>query len=362
MEKKHRILVINPGSTSTKVAVYDDSEPIATIKMAHSGEELAQFPNVLAQLGFRREAILAELAKAGIDISSLDIVMGRGGLLKPIPSGVYRVDEAMISDLVHSPREHASNLGGLLAREIADRAGVEAYIADPVVVDELDDVVRITGVPQIERISIFQPLNQKAVARRYAESIDKKYEELNLIVAHMGGGISIGAHRQGRVVDVNNALGGEGPFTPERAGSLPGEALAELCFSGKYTLRQVKRMLVGEGGLLALLGTNSVQEVVERIEAGDERAREVLSAMSYQTGRWIGGAAAVLRGAVDAIILTGGIAYNTPVTDYITEMVSFIAPVVVIPGEDELEALASCALRLLTDRTAAQNYANSVLR
>jgi butyrate kinase len=267
----------------------------------------------------------------------------------------------MIGDLVHSPREHASNLGGLLAREIADRAGVGAYIADPVVVDELDDVVRITGIPEIRRVSIFHPLNQKAVARRYAASIGKRYEDLNLIVAHMGGGISIGAHLRGRVVDVNNALGGEGPFTPERAGSLPGEALAELCFSGKYTLPEVKRMLIGEGGLLALLGTNSVQEVVERARAGDERAREVLTAMSYQTGRWIGGAAAVLHGAVDAIILTGGIAFNTPVTDYITGMVSFIAPVVVIPGEDELEALAACALRLLTGETTARNYTDSIL-
>jgi butyrate kinase len=342
--------------------VYDGTEAIATIKMAHSGEELTRFPNVLAQLGFRREAIFAELAKAGIEIPSLDIVMGRGGLLKPIPSGVYEVDEAMIHDLKQSSREHASNLGGLLAREIADRAGVGAYIADPVVVDELDDVVRITGLPQIRRVSIFHPLNQKAVARRWADSIGKRYEDLNLIVAHMGGGISIGTHRQGRVVDVNNALGGEGPFSPERAGSLPGEALAELCFSGQYTLPQVKRMLVGEGGMLALLGTNSIQEVVERIEAGDERARGVLDAMSYQIGRWIGGAAAVLHGAVDAIILTGGIAYNTPVTDYITEMVSFIAPVVVIPGEDELEALASCALRLLTHRTIARDYAASVLK
>jgi butyrate kinase len=343
------------------VAVYDDTEAIATIKMAHSGDQLAQFPNVLAQLDFRRDAILGELTRAGIDPSSLDIVMGRGGLLRPIPSGVYEVDDAMIHDLRYASREHASNLGGLLAREIADLAGVGAYIADPVVVDELDDIVRITGLPQIERVSIFHPLNQKAVARRWAESIGKKYEELNLIVAHLGGGISIGAHRRGRVVDVNNALGGEGPFTPERAGSLPGEALAELCFSGEYTLPQVKRMLVGKGGLMALAGTNSVQEIVERIETGDERAREVLDAMSYQTGRWIGGAAAVLHGAVDAVILTGGIAHNAPVTDYITRMVSFIAPVVVIPGEDELEALVSCALRLLTGQTTAQNYADSII-
>jgi butyrate kinase len=356
MERKFRILVINPGSTSTKVAVYDGADAIATIKMAHSGEELAQFPNVLAQLDFRREAILSALEKAGIDITSLDIVMGRGGLLKPIPSGIYVVDEAMIHDLRCATREHASNLGGLLAREIADRAGVGAYIADPVVVDELDDVVRITGLPLFRRLSIFHPLNQKAVARRYAGSIGRRYEELNLIVAHLGGGISIGAHRKGRVVDVNNALGGEGPFSPERTGSLPAEALAELCFSGEYTLPEVKRMLVGEGGLLALLGTNSVQEVVKRIEAGDQRARQVLDAMSYQIGRWIGGAAAVLRGEVDAIILTGGIAYNAPVTDYITEMVSFIAPVVVIAGEDELKALASCALRLLTGEATAQKY------
>jgi butyrate kinase len=356
MEKKFRILVINPGSTSTKVAVYDGTEPQVTIKMAHTVEELAQFPGVLAQLDFRREVILAELAKAGIDLHSFDIVMGRGGLLKPIPSGIYEVGEAMIRDLRHATREHASNLGGLLARQIADLAGVGAYIADPVVVDELDDVVRVTGLPQIRRLSIFHPLNQKAVARRYAASIGRPYEELNLIVAHMGGGITIGTHRAGRVVDVNNGLGGEGPLSPERAGSLPAEALAELCFSGEYTLPEVKRMLVGRGGMMALLGTNSVQQVIERIEAGDQQARQVLDAMSYQTGRWIGGAAAVLHGKVDAIILTGGVAYNAPVTDYIKGMVSFIAPVVVIPGEDELEALASCALRLLKGEASAQKY------
>jgi butyrate kinase len=362
MEKKFRILVINPGSTSTKVAVYDGSEVITTIKMAHSKEELAPFPNVFAQLDYRREIIFTELAKAGIDIDSLDIVMGRGGLLQPIPSGIYEVDEAMIHDLRHATREHASNLGGLLAREIANRAGVGAYIADPVVVDELDDVARFTGLPQIKRLSIFHPLNQKAVARRYAASIGKRYEELNLIVAHMGGGITIGAHRQGRVVDVNNGLGGEGPLSPERAGSLPADALVDLCFSGDYTLPQIKRMLVGEGGLTALVGTTNVQELVERTEAGDEKAREALDAMSYQTGRWIGGAAAVLHGAVDAIILTGGVAYNKPVTDYIAEMVSFITPVVVIPGEDELEALASNALRLLTGKAIARDYKASILK
>lgn len=361
MEKIFKILAVNPGSTSTKVAVYENSTPVGEYTIRHSNEELAPYHSVMEQLDFRREVILRTLAEAGVDIAALDIVIGRGGLLKPIPSGVYEVTDAVVADLAGSPKEHASNLGGLLAREIADRAGVKAYIADPVVVDELEDVARVTGLPGMRKVSIFHPLNQKAIARRYAAGEGRRYEDMNLIVAHMGGGISIGAHRRGRVVDVNNALDGEGPFSPERAMSLPMAAFAEMCFSGEYTLAEVKKLIAGKGGLVALLGTNNVSESVKRAESGDDYARLVLDAMSYQTAKSIGAAAAVLCGGVDAIILTGGVAYNPMITDYIARMTRFIAPVVVIPGEDELEALASNALRLLTGEARALDYSSEKL-
>lgn len=358
MNRGYRILVINPGSTSTKAAVYENTERKALFTMHHTEDELEAFPDTMSQLGFRRGAILAELEKAGVDILSFDIVMGRGGLLKPIPSGIYEVDEDVVHDLRFAEKDHASNLGGLLAREIADRAGVKAYIADPVVVDELDDVARITGIPWVRKSSIFHPLNQKAVARRYAKTAGRSYEDMNLIVAHIGGGISIGAHRKGRVVDVNNALEGDGPFSPERMGSLPMAALAEMCFSGEYSHARIKKLIAGKGGMVALLGTNSVRDAVERAQNGDRLAGEVIGAMSYQIGKSIGAAAAVLHGEVDAVILTGGVAYSPMVTDYIKGMVSFIAPVVVIPGEDELEALASNALRLLSGEARARVYAD----
>lgn len=361
MEKVYRILVINPGSTSTKVGLFENMQPVAEFTARHSGEELAPYPSVMSQLDFRRDVILRKLEEMGVDLASMDIVMGRGGILRPIPSGVYEVDDAIVHDLENALKEHASNLGGLLAREIAGRAGVRAYITDPVVVDELDDVVRITGLPEIRKVSIFHPLNQKAVARRYAASVGRRYEDMNLIVSHLGGGVSIGAHRRGRVVDVNNALDGEGPFSPERTGTLPMASFAELCFSGKYTLAEVKRMIAGKGGFMALLGTNNVGGSIRKAKEGDEWAGQVVEAMSYQIGKSVGAAAAVLRGKVDAIILTGGVAYNPEVTDYIKDMTGFIAPVVVIPGEDELEALASNALRLLTGETRAKVYADEVL-
>lgn len=357
MDKIYRILVINPGSTSTKAAVFENDEPLKTFTLRHTPDELAQYGSVIEQLDFRRGIILEALAEAGIDIASLDIVIGRGGLLKPIPSGIYEVTDEVVRDLAESPREHASNLGGLLAREIAGPAGVKAYIADPVVVDELDEVARITGLPEIRRVSIFHALNQKAVARRYAKSVGRAYEDMNFIVAHLGGGISIGAHRKGRVVDVNNALEGEGPFTPERSGGLPLARLAEMCFSGEFTHAGIRKLIAGKGGLTAHFGTNNVGELVKEALSGNSEVKSVLDAMSYQTGKSIGAAMAVLHGKVDAIILTGGIAYNPLITDYIAGMTSFIAPVVVIAGEDELEALASNALRLMNGETRPKDYA-----
>ncbi len=356
MGKSYKILVINPGSTSTKIGVFEDMNPVREITLRHSAEELAPYGSVMEQLDFRRRMILGSLADAGIDVSSLDIVIGRGGLLKPIPSGIYEVTDAVAEDLANPSGEHASNLGGVLAREIAHQAGVKAYIADPVVVDELEDAARITGLPQMRRVPIFHALNQKAVARRYAEEAGRAYEDMNLIVAHLGGGISIGAHRRGQIVDVNNCLDGEGPFSPERSGTLPAGQLAEMCFSGDYTLAEVRKLIAGRGGLTAHFGTNNVAELVKRAEAGDENVKLVLDAMSYQIGRSIGAAAAVLHGKVDAIILTGGVAHNPVITDYIKGMTEFIATVAVIPGEDELEALASNALRLLRGDESPKDY------
>lgn len=355
--KKHLILAINPGSTSTKVAVYNDTEELLSITLRHTGEELAQYDSITDQLPFRRRIVIEALDNAGVKLSRLDAVIGRGGLLKPIASGVYTVNEKMIDELRNRPSGlHASNLGAMLAYDIANQASARAFIADPVVVDELQDVARVTGLPEMERVSIFHALNQKAIARNYAESCGSEYEQMNLIVAHLGGGISVGAHQKGRVIDVNNALNGEGPFSPERAGTLPTLALAELCFSGRYTLPEVARMINGRGGLVALLGTNDVREVVTRANSDDRRARQVLDAMCYNIGKSIGQMAAVLGGEVDAVILTGGIAYNTYVCDYIRQMVSFIADVVVVPGENELEALAANALRVLEGRLVPKEY------
>ncbi len=355
--KKYKILAINPGSTSTKVAIYNGREQMVNLTLRHSSEELAAFPTVMDQFGFRRDIILKAVSEAGFETKELDAVVGRGGLIKPIPSGVYVVNERMIDDLKYRPLgHHASNLGALLAYEIANGVGAQAFIADPVVVDELQDVARITGFPQIQRASIFHALNQKAVARSYAESRGLHYEDMNIIVAHLGGGISIGAHRRGEVVDVNNALNGEGPFSPERAGTLPVMAVAEMCFSGKYTLEEISSMVSGHGGLVAHLGTNNAKDVSDRALAGDKQAQLLVDAMSYNIGKAIGAMGAVLEGKVDAIIITGGIAYDKYICDYIRRMVSFAGEVVVHPGEDELEALSDNARRVLEGKLAAKTY------
>lgn len=268
-----KILAINPGSTSTKVALYDEERPSLDLTLRHTAEQIARYTNIIDQLGWRREMILTALSEHGFDIMQLSAVIGRGGLVRPIPAGVYEVNEAMRRDLTNATMEHASNLGGLLAAEIAAMAGVKAYIADPVVVDEMEEVARLSGHPDCPRRSIFHALNQKATARLHCDRIGIVYEKANLVVAHLGGGISVAAHKQGRVVDVNNALDGDGPFAPERAGSLPAGEFADLCFSGRYTRREVQKMLAGQGGLVAHLGTNSMMQVSERIVQGDEKAR-----------------------------------------------------------------------------------------
>lgn len=352
-----QILTINPGSTSTKIAVFNDEKEVFSKTLRHSAEELSPFTTVASQFQFRKDIILSELKQAGFQMNDFHAIVGRGGLVKPIPSGIYEVNEALAHDLEHPVMgEHASNLGGLIAKDIAREIGngIKAYIADPVVVDELEPIARISGHPAIQRVSIFHALNQKVIARTYAREIGKKYEELNLIVAHMGGGISVGAHYHGKVVDVNNALDGDGPFSPERSGGLPTGALVELCFSGK-SKGEIKKMLKGEGGVVAYLDTNDMRTVEEKAPI-DPKFGMVQDAMCYQVAKEIGAMAAVLRGKVDAILLTGGIAYGKPLTNYIKEMVEFIAPVKVYPGEDEMRALAMNGLMVLKGEMEAQNY------
>ena len=356
--KEVRILAINPGSTSTKVAVYLNNEPIFLKNIKHTPEDLAPFHRISEQFHFRKDIILQQLHDADISLEQVHAVMGRGGLLKPIPSGVYEVNEAMIHDLENSPLgEHASNLGGLIAHDIAiELPDAKAYIADPIVVDEMDDIARISGHPLFERISIFHALNHKAIAREYAKANQKHYEDLNLIVVHLGGGITVGAHKKGRVVDVNQGLDGEGPFTPERSGTLPIGSLTRLCFSGKYTEKEVLKMVTGEGGLIAHLGTNNAIEVEKMVEAGNAKAKLIYDAMAYQVAKYIGEMYVVLKCEVDAILITGGIAYDKNFVSFIQEHVHKIAPVHVFPGEDEMRALAMNGLLLIKGELQAKIY------
>jgi len=355
------ILAINPGSTSTKIAVYQGSKPIFLKNISHPAEDLKKFNKITDQYEYRKKHILNELTNANIEINKIEAVVARGGLIRPIKSGVYRVNEKMKQDL-HAGLlgEHASNLGGLIGDEIA--RGIphcQSFIADPVVVDELQEVARYTGHPKFKRLSIFHALNQKATARAYARLMNHKYEDLNLIIAHLGGGISVGAHHKGKVIDVNQALDGEGPFSPERTGTLPAGALAKICFDGSLTLDDIRKMITGEGGLMAYLHTNNAYEVELMAQDGDENARRIQDAMSYQIGKEIGALAAVLKGDVDAIILTGGISHNPMVVEYIKAMVSFIAPVVIYPGEDELHALVWNGLLVLKGQIEPKEYDES---
>ena len=353
-----RILAINPGSTSTKIAVFQGDKSVFLKNIKHTTEELAKFNQITEQFEFRKDIIMKEMVDAEIQIDLIEAVVGRGGLVKPIESGIYEVNERLKEDLrVGILGEHASNLGGLIADNIAQTLPkAKAYIADPVVVDEMTEVARVSGHPEFQRVSIFHALNQKAIGRAFAKSIDKKYEDINVIVAHLGGGISVGAHLKGKVVDVNNALDGEGPFSPERSGTLPTGALAKMCFSGEYTLDDIKKMIKGEGGLVAHLGTNDAYEVELKAKDGDAKAKLIQDAMSYQVAKSIGEMAAVLKGDVQGILLTGGIAHNPDLVNYIKEMVSFIAPVVVYPGEDEMKALAMNGYMVLRNEIEPKIY------
>ena len=352
-----RILVINPGSTSTKIAVYERHEVLVEHTLRHNTEELADFETMTDQYAFRQKLVLDVLKTHDIPVESLDAVVGRGGLVYPLEGGCYRVNDQMLQDLRQMVMgEHASNLGALIAKAIGDRIGKPAFIVDPVVVDELAPLARYSGHPELPRLSIFHALNHKAVARRIAKELHRAYAACNLIVVHLGGGISVGAHTRGNVVDVNNALDGDGPFSPERSGGLPVGQLVKLCFSGKYSEAEVKNMLKGKGGFVAYLGTNSGREVGERIAAGDAQAREVFEAMAYQVAKEIGAMATVLNGEVDAIVVTGGLAYHDMFVEWVRQRVHFIAPVYVVPGEDEMMALYEGALRALDGEEDAKEY------
>lgn len=352
-----KILVINPGSTSTKIGVYEDDKAVMVDTIRHSAEEIGRFEHITDQLAFRNDAIRNSLEKNHISLDEMDAVVGRGGLFRPIPSGTYAVNDKMIYDTTHPVLgEHASNLGCLIARELGEGYGIPSFIVDPVVVDELSDLARISGLPEIQRVSIFHALNQKAVAKRYAKEIGRAYNELNLIVVHMGGGISVGAHEKGRIIDVNNALNGDGPYSPERSGGLPAADLVKLCFSGKYTEAEMLKKITGKGGVVAYLGTNNMLEVEERIQKGDEKAKLVFEGMAYQTAKEIGLSAAVLKGKVDQILLTGGIIYSEAMVEYLKKHVEFIASITAYPGEDELLALAEGALRVLNGEEEVSVY------
>ncbi|KUO63177.1 MAG: butyrate kinase [Gracilibacter sp. BRH_c7a] len=357
MEQSYRLLVINPGSTSTKIAIFDNEKIVFEECLRHETSELDRYQNVIEQYEFRKDIILDNLHNYGINLTRLNAVVGRGGLLKPIPGGTYRIDEYMLEDLREAKYgEHASNLGAIIAYEIAKQLKIPAYIVDPVVIDEFEPIARITGMPEIHRKSIFHALNQKAVARKVAKEMNLDYEKANFVVCHMGGGITIGAHYQGRVIDVNNGLDGEGPFTPERTGSLPVGDLVALCYSGQLTENEIRRKIVGRGGLIAHLGTNDALEVEKKIDEGDQKAKEIYHAMAYQIAKQIGAYSSVLKGRINAIILTGGLAYGKSFVQKIMDYIEWIAPVKVAPGENELQALAEGGLRVLRGEEKEKTY------
>lgn len=350
-------LIINPGSTSTKIGVFEDETLLFEETLRHSTEEIGQFASIVDQKDFRKNIITTLLAEKNFDMKSLNMVVGRGGMLKPIPGGTYAVTDELLHDLeIGKQGQHASNLGGILAREIGDELGIPSFIVDPVVVDELIPIARYSGVKELPRTSVFHALNQKAVAKRYAKECGKSYDSLNLIVVHMGGGVSVGAHEKGMVIDVFNALDGDGAFSPERAGAVPAGALIKMCFSGEYTQKEVYSKIVGKGGLNSYMGTNDMRDVLKAINEGSAEAKELFDAFILQVTKDIGSMACVLKGKVDRIIVTGGIAYGQPVIDALKERAEWIAPFTVYPGEDELLALVQGGLRVLNGEEAAKEY------
>ena len=342
------ILVINPGSTSTKVAVFGEYKEFFKTNISHSAEKLKEYKSIVDQYIFRKDAIIKIMNENNVNFDSIKCIAARGGLLKPGPSGVYAVNEKMVSDLKNCKYgEHASNLGAIIAYDLSKDYNIPAFIADPVTVDEMDKLAKFTGLKGLERRSIFHALNQKYIARKFSKENNKKYEDLNLIVVHMGGGISIGVHKNGRVIDVNNALNGDGPYSPERAGTLPTLSLAGICFSNKYTKSEMLKNLAGKGGFVSHLGTNDAKEVENSSLNGDSKAKLIIDGMIYQISKGIGEASTVLGGKVDAIIFTGGIAKSEFITSEIKSYVDYIAPIFVYPGENEMEALSENVFRVL---------------
>jgi len=353
----YRILVINPGSTSTKAACYLDSDPVWTESLSYPSERLSVFPTVLAQFDMRWSDLLKLLEEKQVTVSGLDAVVARGGPFKPLHGGVYRVSGVCLDDVRNGrvQADHISNIGVLLADGLTREHGIPAYFVDPVSVDELSDMARLTGLPEIRRISLVHALNIRAASRKAAVLLGCAMEDLDLIIAHLGGGISVCAMKQGRMLDVTNA-NEEAPFSPERAGTLPSGQLVRICYSGKFTQADIKRKLIREGGLVAHLGTSDLQAVVRRIEAGDAQARAVFEAMAYQTGKTIASMSAMLCRLPDAVVLTGGGAQCRPLVSGIRKHVDFMGPVLVLPGENEMEALALGALRVLRGEEREREY------
>lgn len=357
LDSKPYILAVNPGSTSTKIALFDKTEEVFSETIRHKVEELSRFNKASDQDLYRMNMIIQFLKERQVDATKIAAIVGRGGLIRPIEGGTYRVNDQMLADLRKGVMgDHPSNCGGLIAYSMAKMLDCEAFIVDPVVVDELQDLARISGMPLIKRKSIFHALNQKAVARQAATELGKKYHEVSLIVAHLGGGITVGAHYHGKVIDVNNGLDGDGPFSPERSGGVPIGDLVRVCFSGEYTYSEVKKLITGHGGVVAYLGTNDMRHVEEEVMKGNPEFRLIFEAMAYQVAKEIGALSTVLKGKVDAICITGGLAHSKIFVDWIVERVSWIAPIKIYPGEEEMKALALGAYRVLTGEEEAKEY------
>ena len=357
MSDNKTILIINPGSTSTKIGIFSAGKMIVNESVKHDDAELRKFPTIWDQYDFRRDALLDFLKNNTISMAEIDAIACRGGNVKPLPGGIYRICPKMIADMKSGIYGgHPINVGGLVAFDLGNEYNIPVLTADPPMTDELCSSARYSGIPQIARQSSFHALNQKATARKIAAGLDRTYDEVNLIVVHLGGGISVGAHRKGQIIDVNNALDGDGPFSPERAGSLPAGDLVKLCFSGDYSKAEVLKLLTGNGGLFAYLGTTNVIEIERRIDAGDEKAAEVFEAMIYQVAKEIGASAAVLEGEVDAIALTGSLVYSQRLLESLKRKISFIAPIHLNPGENEMEALADAAMRYFNDEEELSIY------
>ncbi len=350
-----KILAINPGSTSTKIGIFEDEKLIYQVNIHHSAEELKKYPTVDEEIQFRHRVIVEAMHQAGIDVKSLSAIGCRGGLVRPIPGGTYLVNDALLHDSRYAKIKHPCNLAALIGHSLGEAYGIKSYITDPPITFEAEEVALVSGSPLITRPQTFHALNHKAIAKKHCRLTGQIYEEVTLIVAHFGGGISIGVHHLGRVIDVTDALS-EGPFTPERAGALPTVEFADVCFSGKYDRAQIQKLLRGDAGFQAYLGTNDMREVVKMVESGNEKAKFYFDAFIYQIGKDIGAMATVKNGKIDAILLTGGIARNQLFVNRVIEKVAWIAPVYVYPGEEELQALNLGVLAVLQGKDTAKTY------